>query len=51
MKYIVSINKKYRYIKVYKIVKKIGQQENKLSIAFSKLIDKLISKNQQSSQQ
>lgn len=48
MKYVVTINKKYQYIRVYKIVKKIGQKENKLSIAFAKLVDRLVSKSQQS---
>ncbi len=48
MRYVVSIRTRYRYIRVYKILKKIGQNENKLSLAFSKLINKLVNKNQQS---
>jgi len=46
--YSVTINQKYRYIKVYRIVKPIGKSENAFSKAFASLVDKLVSKKQQS---
>jgi len=46
--YSVTINQKYRYTKVYRIVKPIGKSENALSKAFASLVDKLVSKKQQS---
>ncbi|MEM0146904.1 MAG: hypothetical protein QW091_00295 [Candidatus Micrarchaeaceae archaeon] len=47
MIYTVRINKKYNYIKVYKILKRIGGNENKLSKALANWIDKLASKKEQ----
>ncbi len=44
MLYYVTVNKKFRYIRVYTIVKRVGEHENKLSKAFAALIDKLITK-------
>ncbi|MGC8675953.1 MAG: hypothetical protein ACP5T3_00340 [Candidatus Micrarchaeia archaeon] len=44
MIYAVTINKKYSYIKVYRIVKRIGGSENKLSKAFENLVNRLVAK-------
>ena len=41
MKYDVTVNKEYHYVKVYKILKKVNESTNPISIAFAKFIDKL----------
>lgn len=48
MIYNVIINKKYRYIRVYEILKKIGKEggENKLSKAFEKFVNRFFVKEQ-----
>ncbi|MEM3781462.1 MAG: hypothetical protein QXT43_00665 [Candidatus Micrarchaeaceae archaeon] len=47
MIYTVTINKKYSYIKVYKILKRIGPSENKISKVFANLVDRFVSKREQ----
>lgn len=47
MKYNVVVNKQYNYIKVYKIIKKVGENENKLSRAVAAFVDNLFSKKAQ----
>lgn len=44
MKYYVSLNRKYQYVKVYKIVKKVNEKNNLLSEKFSSLVDRLFLK-------
>jgi xanthine dehydrogenase iron-sulfur cluster and FAD-binding subunit A len=44
MKYYVSINKPFRNIKVYKIIKRVNENTNAISRAFAKLVDKYIVK-------
>ncbi len=45
MIYRVAINKKYQYIKVYRILKKVGGKESGISKEFSKIVDKFFNKN------
>ncbi len=40
MNYNVTINKKLKYIKVYTILKKIGQKENFMTALFTRLLVK-----------
>ena len=40
MNYNVTINKKLKYIKVYTILKKIGQKENFMTTLFTRLLVK-----------
>lgn len=44
MKYYVSINKKVRNIRVYRIIKRVNENTNNVSRFVAKLIDKYISK-------
>ncbi len=44
MKYYVTVNKKYRYVKVYGILKRPHENTNKISKYFSAFIDKMIAK-------
>lgn len=45
MRYIVTINRKYQYIKVYNTLKKVNESSNPLSRAVSAFVDKLMRKN------
>ncbi len=42
MKYYVTSNKKYRYVRVYNVVKKMYENSNMLSRFVSDLVDKFI---------
>jgi len=44
MKYYVSINKKVRNIKAYRIIKKVNERTNKFSKFVADLVDKYIAK-------
>ena len=44
MKYNVVVNKKFRYVKVYAIKKKINENTNFASKAFQKLVDRYLLK-------
>ena len=44
MKYEVTVNKKYHYIKVFGVLKKINENVNPLSKAVASFIDKLVVK-------
>ena len=44
MKYSVAIKKDFRYIKTYKLVKKVNDNSNAISTAFQKLVDKYLLK-------
>ncbi len=44
MNYYVTINKKFQYVKVFGIVKKINEKTNPLSKALSSFIEGMITK-------
>lgn len=44
MKYYVSLNKKYRYLKVYRIVKRVHENSNSISRAVAALVDRFVLK-------
>lgn len=44
MQYFVTINKKYQYVKVYNILKRINESTNPISKAFASFVDKLMTK-------
>jgi hypothetical protein len=44
MKYYVNLNKKYSYVKVYRVIKKINENTNSLSRAVSGMVDRFILK-------
>ncbi|MGC8699444.1 MAG: hypothetical protein ACP5RK_00350 [Candidatus Micrarchaeia archaeon] len=44
MKYYVSINKRVRNIKAYRIIKKVNEKTNKISKLVANLVDKYIAK-------
>ena len=44
MKYSVTVNRKYQYVKVYNIVKKINENTNALSKAASRFVDRFFLK-------
>ena len=37
------MNKKYRHVKVYRIVKRLNESTNPLSAAFASLVDRFVS--------
>jgi hypothetical protein len=39
MKYAVTINKRARYIRVYKVIKRIGEQQNAVTRLFMKIFN------------
>ncbi|MGC8586918.1 MAG: hypothetical protein ACP5K9_01355 [Candidatus Micrarchaeia archaeon] len=41
MKYYATINKRTQNIKVYRVVKRVNENTNKLSIWFQKLVDRI----------
>jgi hypothetical protein len=43
MRYNVTVNKRYRHVRVYRIVKKLNETTNPLSAAFASLVEKLVS--------
>ncbi len=47
MLYTVVVNKRFRYIRVYKIVKRIEGNENAISKALAAFVDKFFNKNKQ----
>lgn len=44
VKYSATVNKKFRYVKVYKIVKRVNQNTNAVSQFMEKFVDKYILK-------
>ena len=44
MIYEVAVNKKYQYVKVYRIVKRINENTNPVSRAAARFVDKFILK-------
>ncbi len=46
MKYYVTVNKKYRYVRVFDILKRPHESTNKVSKWFSAFIDKMVAKQQ-----
>jgi len=50
MKYYVSINKRVRNIRVYRIVKKVNENTNIISKFIAKLVDKYIAKGKEQSE-
>lgn len=48
MKYYVTENKKYSYVKVYRIVKRINENTNSISRAVSAAVDRFILKKKKS---
>jgi hypothetical protein len=44
MKYFVAVNKKYQYIKVYSILKKVNESTDPLSRAAAAFVDRFILK-------
>ena len=50
MKYYVSINKRVRNIRVYRIVKKVNENTNSISRFIAKLVDKYIAKRKEQSE-
>ncbi len=44
MKYAVAVNRKYQYVKVYNIVKKMNESNNPLSRAASNLVERFLLK-------
>ncbi|MEM3791313.1 MAG: hypothetical protein QXL16_01115 [Candidatus Micrarchaeaceae archaeon] len=45
MEYKVEIGKRFRYVKVYSITKRIGKSENIISKYFEKFVNKYLVKN------
>jgi len=43
MRYNVTVNKKYRHVRVYRVVKRMNESTNPLSNAFASLVDRLVS--------
>ena len=43
MRYSVSINRKYQYVKVYNILKKVNENMNPVSKAAARFVDRLFS--------
>ncbi len=48
MKYYVAINKKYQYVKVYSMLKRVNETSNPFSRAVASLIDKYFLKREKS---
>ncbi len=46
-KYYVTVNKKVKYVKVYKILKKVNQNSNLVSDLMLKFVDKYILKKKE----
>lgn len=44
MRYEVTVNKKYHYVKVYSVVRRINENVNPLSKALASFVDKWIAK-------
>jgi hypothetical protein len=44
MKYLVTINRKYQYIKVYNVLKKMNESTNALSRGMASFINGLLNK-------
>jgi hypothetical protein len=44
MRYDVTVNKKYHYVKVFGVLKKINESTNPLSSAVASFVDRLIAK-------
>ena len=51
MKYVIKINKRIRYIRVYAIVKKVEGEQNVVSKAFTSLFMKLFGQGGKSGEQ
>jgi hypothetical protein len=43
MKYNVTVNKRYRHVRVYRVIKRLNETTNPLSAAFASLVDRLVS--------
>ncbi|VVB77331.1 Uncharacterised protein [uncultured archaeon] len=48
MKYYVTVNKRYHYIKVYGVLKKVNESTDPLSRAFASLVQKMFTKKPKS---
>lgn len=44
MKYLATVNKRFRYVKVYNITKRVNQNSNAVSDLMQKFVDKYILK-------
>jgi len=44
LKYLATVNKKFRYVKVYNVVKRVNQSSNAASDFMEKFVDKYILK-------
>jgi hypothetical protein len=42
MRYSISVNKKYKYIKIYNILKRPNENTNKISKAVSAFLEKML---------
>ncbi len=42
MRYAVTVNRKYKYVKVYRVVKRVSGGTNKLSEFTARFIDRLV---------
>lgn len=51
MKYFVIVNKEYRYIKIFNVLKKIHESGNPASKAFASFVEKLIPKKSKAGEQ
>jgi len=51
MKYYVTLNKKYQYVRVYNILKKINDSSNRLSRAVASLVDRYLLKKKKEEQE
>jgi hypothetical protein len=47
MQYYITINKKYRYVKVYKIIRKINENTNRISKSVSSFMDRIVLKKKE----
>jgi hypothetical protein len=45
MKYSISVKKQFRYIKTYKVIKRVNDQSNAISRFISGLLDKYVVKS------
>lgn len=44
LKYLATVNKRFRYVKVYNIVKRVNQNTNAISELMEKFVDRYILK-------
>jgi len=48
MKYFVTVNRRYHYVKVFSVLKRINEKTNPVSRAFASLVERLVSNNKKS---